>query len=119
MGDRQRLCSTGDRRAAALYPARVKRYGFGELVFSWDERAANLRQHGVRFEEAATVFLDPLGRAYDDPDHSHYELRFLLVGHSLTGRILLVVHAENDDTIRIISARRATPRGREDYEANA
>ena len=51
--------------------------------------------------------------------HSEYELRFLLVGHSLAGRILLVVHAEKDDTIRIISARRATPREREDYEADA
>jgi uncharacterized protein len=99
----------------------VKRYRFGELVFSWDERkaATNLRRHGIRFEEAATVFVDPVGRAYDDPDHSEYELRFLLVGHSLAGRILLVVHAEKDDTIRIISARRATPREREDYEADA
>ena len=100
---------------------KVKRYRFGELVFSWDERkaAANLRRHGVRFEEAVTVFLDPVGRAYDDPDHSENELRYLLVGHSLTGRILLVVHAENDDTIRIISARRATPREREDFDADA
>jgi uncharacterized protein len=99
----------------------VKRHRFGELVFSWDERkaSANLRKHGIRFEEAATVFVDPLGRAYDDPDHAEHELRFLLVGHSLAGRILLVVHAEKDDTIRIISARRATPSEREDYEADA
>jgi uncharacterized DUF497 family protein len=65
------------------------------------------------------VFIDPLSRAYEDPDHSDHELRFLLVGHSLAGRILLVVHAEKDDTIRIISARRATLREREDYEADA
>jgi uncharacterized DUF497 family protein len=99
----------------------VKRHKFGALVFSWDERKAssNLRRHGVRFEEAATVFIDPTGRSYDDPDHSQHELRFLLVGHSLAGRILLVVHAEKDDTMRIISARRATPREREDYEADA
>jgi uncharacterized protein len=99
----------------------MKRYRFGDLTFSWDERkaSANLRRHGIRFEEAATVFIDPVGRAYDDPDHSAYEARFLLVGHSLAGRILLVVHAEKDDTIRIISARRATPREREDFEADA
>ena len=99
----------------------MKRYRFGDLVFSWDERkaSANLRRHGVRFEEAATVFVDPTACEYDDPDHSEAELRFLLVGHSLAGRILLVVHAEKDDTIRIISARRATLREREDYEADA
>jgi uncharacterized DUF497 family protein len=60
-----------------------------------------------------------LGRIYDDPDHSEYEARFLLVGRSLVGRFLLVVHAEKEDTIRIISARRATPRERERYEADA
>ena len=99
----------------------MKRYRFGELVFSWDERKAltNWRRRGVRFEEAATVFVDPAAREYDDPDHSEAELRFLLVGHSLAGRILRVVHAEKDDTIRIVSARRATPRERQDYEADA
>ncbi|HKY40385.1 MAG TPA: BrnT family toxin [Polyangiaceae bacterium] len=99
----------------------MKRYRFGELVFSWDERkaTANVRRHGVRFEEAATVFIDPGAREYDDPDHSQHELRFLLVGHSFAGRLLLVVHAEKDDTIRIISARRVTPREREAYESDA
>ena len=99
----------------------VKRYRFGELEFNWDERkaAVNARKHGVRFEEAATVFVDPLGRIYDDPDHSEHEARFLLVGHSLAGRILLVVHVEKDDTIRIVSARRASPREREEFETNA
>jgi uncharacterized DUF497 family protein len=94
---------------------------FGELAFSWDERkaSANLRKHRVDSEEAATVFADPSAREYDDPEHSTHEPRFLLVGHSFAGRILLVVHAEKDGTIRIISARRATPREREDYEANA
>jgi uncharacterized DUF497 family protein len=99
----------------------VKRYRFGELEFSWDERKAlqNARRHGVRFEEAATAFIDPLGRVYDDPDHSETEARFILVGHSLAGRLLLVVHAEKGDTIRIISARRPTPRERAEYEADA
>ena len=62
---------------------------------------------------------DPMAREYDDPDHSEKEPRFLLVGHSLAGRVLLVVHAEKNDTIRIISARRATAREREDYQADA
>jgi uncharacterized DUF497 family protein len=99
----------------------VRRYRFGELEFSWDERKAlqNARRHGVRFEEAATAFIDPLGRVYDDPDHSETEARFILVGHSLGGRLLLVVHAEKGDTIRIISARRPTPRERAGYEADA
>ena len=53
----------------------------------------------VRFEEAASVFADPLARLYDDPDHSNTEARFILVGHSLAGRMLLVVHAEKRDKI--------------------
>ena len=97
----------------------MKRFRFGDLEFSWDERkaATNLKKHGVRFEEAATVFADPAARLYDDPDHSDDEPRFLLVGHSFAGRVLLVVHAENRDTIRIISARRAKPTEREDDDA--
>ena len=95
------------------------RYKFGDLEFSWDERkaSANFRKHGVRFEEAVPVFLDPLARMYDDPDHAAAEARFLLVGHSLTGRLLLVVHAEKNDTIRIISARRTSRRERRAYDA--
>jgi len=68
---------------------------------------------------AATAFVDPLGRVYDDPDHSESEARFILVGHSLAGRLLLVVHAEKGDTIRIISARRPTLRERAEYETDA
>ena len=98
----------------------VRRYRFGELEFSWDERKAlqNARRHGVRFEEAATAFVDPLGRVYDDPDHSDSEARFILVGHSLAGRLVLGARREGD-TIRIISARRPTPRERAEYEADA
>jgi len=99
----------------------VQRYRFGALEFSWDERKAqqNARRHKVRFEEAATVFADPLARLYDDPDHSISEDRFLLVGHSAAGRVVLVVHAEKGDTIRIISARQPTARERARYEADA
>jgi uncharacterized protein len=99
----------------------VRRYQFGDIQFSWDERKArrNAQVHGVTFEEAATVFVDPLARLYDDPDHSIVEARFLLVGHSLAGRLLLVVHAEVSDAIRIISARRPTPRESAQYETDA
>lgn len=95
------------------------RFRFGELEFSWDDRkaAANLKKHGIAFEEAATVFADPLARLYDDPDHSSDDRRFLLVGHSFAGRVRLVVHAENRDRIRIVSARRAKPSEREDRDA--
>jgi uncharacterized DUF497 family protein len=94
---------------------------FGDFRFSWDDRkvAANKRKHRVSFDEAVTVFVDPLARAFDDPDHSEGEHRSLLVGRSLPGRLLVVVHAERADTIRIISARKATPRERRDYEADA
>jgi hypothetical protein len=99
----------------------VVRYRFGDLEFSWDGRkaSANAKKHGVRFEEAVTTFIDPLARVYDDPDHSIGEQRFLLVGHSLAARLLLVVHAEKLDTIRIISARQASRRERKDYDADA
>lgn len=99
----------------------MQKHRFGDIEFTWSERKAreNLRKHGVRFEEAATVFLDPLARVYDDPDHSEDEARFLLVGHSLRGRLLLVVHAERADILRIISARPTTPSERDEYEANA
>jgi len=99
----------------------MKRCQFGELEFCWDERKAslNFRKHGVRFEEAVTVFVDPFARLYDDPDHSGAEERFLLVGHSLSDRMLLAVHAEKGDTIRIVSARRTTPCERTDYGTDA
>lgn len=99
----------------------VVEYRYGSLQFAWDESKAaiNRRKHLVSFEEAVTVFADPLGRIYDDPDHSVEEDRYLLVGHSLAGRILLVVHAVRGDTIRIISARKPTARERKQYNRNA
>jgi uncharacterized protein len=84
--------------------------------FSWDERkaASNLKKHGVSFIEAATVFADPLALAIDDLLEPE---RMLLLGMSNRQRLLLVVHAELDEsTIRIISARRATSHERRRYE---
>jgi hypothetical protein len=86
--------------------------------FEWDETkaATNLRKHGVPFEEAASVFSDPLAYTFDDPDHSVGEQRLLTFGLSQSGRLLAVVHAERGRAIRIISARRATRHERGIYE---
>ena len=88
------------------------------LTSEWDESKAqeNLRKHGVSFEEAATVFGDPLSLTIDDPLHSPEEDRLIMIGQSYRGRMLVVVHAERGDNIRIISARLATPRERRTYE---
>ena len=84
----------------------------------WDARkaAANLRKHGVSFEEAASVFLDPLSATGDDPDHSLGERRFVTFGVSASARLLVVAHAERNEAIRLISARVATRAERKLYE---
>jgi len=86
--------------------------------FEWDPRKAaqNRRKHGVSFHEAATVYADPLAVTYQDPDHSISEQRFITVGISNAGRLLIVAHADRGENIRIISARKATPRERKYYE---
>ena len=86
--------------------------------FTWDpaKAADNLRKHGVPFEEALTVFGDPLARIHDDPSHSDRERREIIVGHSTKGRLLLVSFTERMRVVRLISARRATRHEREDYE---
>ena len=88
------------------------------LQFAWDARkaAANLRKHGVSFAEAATAFGDPLSLTIPDPDHSQDEDRFLLIGRSTRQHLVVVTHAERGDTIRMISARRASRRERIAYE---
>lgn len=82
------------------------------LRFEWDPRkaAANLRKHGVSFENAQSVFADERARLIDDPDHSADEERFLLLGLSSSPRVLVVAHCyrEAEGVIRIISARKAT-----------
>ena len=88
------------------------------LTFEWDREKAkgNLEKHGVSFSEAATVFGDPLSLTIEDPDHSIDEQRFVTLGQSYRGQLLVVAHTDEDDGIRIISARRATRRERRDYE---
>jgi uncharacterized protein len=86
--------------------------------FQWDRRKAdqNAAKHGVTFEDAATVFADPLSLTIGDPIHSDGEDRFVILGHAADGRLLVVVHTERGDTIRIISARPSTARERRMYE---
>lgn len=89
------------------------------MRFEWDpEKAAqNLSKHGVDFGEGSTTFGDTLARIIDDPEHSFDEERFILLGWSSQGRLLVVVFTEQEtDTIRIISVRKAQPRERRDYE---
>jgi uncharacterized DUF497 family protein len=88
------------------------------LRFEWDpvKAARNLAKHGVSFEEASTVFGDPLGRIVDDPRHSTEEPRCVLLGHSEHQQLLAVMFTERAETIRLISARIATRRERRAYE---
>ncbi len=90
------------------------------LEFEWDKSkaASNKRRHGVTFEEAATVFGDPLAAIFDDPVHSKEEHREILIGHSDRDRLLIISFTERDEAIRIISARRASKQERKDYEEN-
>ena len=88
------------------------------MEFEWDpeKAAANIRRRRVSFNEAATVLEDPLSTTFPNEAHSEDEMRFVTVGVSQRGRLLVVAHTERNDTIRIISARRATRREREFYE---
>ena len=91
------------------------------MEFEWNPQkaASNLAKHTVSFEDAATVFGDPLGRIMADPRHSVEEERFVLLGLSQTKRLLAVMYVDRGEAIRIISARRATPRERRTYEEAA
>jgi uncharacterized protein len=90
------------------------------LRFDWDERKnkANRTKHGVWFEEAQSIFSDPHLRVFHDPEHSEEEERFLLLGLSSAGRLLVVVHCyrESDSVVRIISARKAIKKEVRFYE---
>ncbi|MGQ0581035.1 MAG: BrnT family toxin [Reyranella sp.] len=88
-----------------------------ELRFEWDARksASNAKKHTVTFEEARSAFADPNGLVIDDPDHSEAEERFILLGLSYAVRLLVVCHVFRSDVVRIISARKATPREASTY----
>jgi len=88
------------------------------MQFEWNENkaASNLLKHEVSFEEAKTVFDDPLYVEFYDPDHSEDEERYLIVGESNRGRLLIVSYTKRGDSIRLISAREVTRTEREAYE---
>jgi uncharacterized DUF497 family protein len=88
------------------------------MILRWDRKKAfaNRRKHGIEFHEAATVMTDPLATTFPDPDHSQGEQRFLTIGMSSRGRLLVVSHTEGRESIRIISARRVTLIERRFYE---
>ena len=89
------------------------------MEFEWDAKKAdsNVAKPGVTLPEAMTVFGDPLELAIADPDHSEEEFRFLSMGHSALGRLLVVAYTEREGRTRIINAREATPRERREYES--
>ena len=88
------------------------------MAYEWDQEkaATNLEKHGVSFEEASTVFGDPLYIDFYDPDHSIEERRYLIMGQSTAGRLLIVSYTERDEVVRFISAREVTPSERRAYE---
>lgn len=88
------------------------------MEIQWDKSKAetNLRKHKVSFEEAETVFDDPFALTIDDESHSFDERRFITIGESKVGRLILVCHTFNEENVRIISARLLTKREREEYE---
>lgn len=91
------------------------------LLFEWDPGKAkkNIKIHGVSFDEASTSFKDTLSLTIYDPLHSDEEDRFILIGNSCKNRLLVIVHTERGDKIRIISARKAIKNERKQYEENA
>ncbi|HEX3466620.1 MAG TPA: BrnT family toxin [Candidatus Elarobacter sp.] len=89
------------------------------LRFDWDpaKATANVKKHGVSFEEASTAFGDPFQIDIDDPDHSGSEDRFIIIGKSDRGRLLITAYSEAEPShVRIITSRNATRRERKDYE---
>lgn len=95
--------------------------GAGRILGRWSsaetqkKAVANVTRRGISFAEASTVLEDPLSTTFPDEAHSEGEMRFLTIGTSHRGRLLVVAHTERNDTVRIISARRATRREREFY----
>jgi uncharacterized DUF497 family protein len=91
------------------------------LEFEWDANKAetNLKKHGITFSEAASIFGDPLEVTISDPDHSAEEFRFISIGRSEVGQLLVVAYTERGNHIRIITARRAMPQEVRNYESGS
>ena len=92
-----------------------------ELVFEWNKKKAktNFQKHNIDFDEAKTVFYNPLSKIFDDETHSTKERREIIIGHSIKGKLLIVIFTERkQNLIRIISTRTATAKERREYEEN-
>lgn len=91
------------------------------MEFEWDpdKAAANVKKHGAEFSEAMTIFGDPMELTIADPDHSNDERRFLSIGMSAAGRLLVVAYTERDGRTRIINAREASSQERQSYESTS
>ncbi len=92
--------------------------GESPIKFEWDpgKNILNQKKHSIDFEEASSIFGDPLALTLDDPEHSVIEHRHLTIGFSNQARLLIIAHTERNERIRIISARKVTPRERKFYE---
>ncbi|MCX6639650.1 MAG: BrnT family toxin [bacterium] len=88
------------------------------MRFEWDKNKAesNLKKHGVTFDEAVSVFYDPFAATFADPDHSVSEHRWITVGYSVLGRLIVLCHTDRRGVVRIISARKATANERKKHE---
>ena len=88
------------------------------MIYEWDPKkaAANQRKHDISFDDAASVFLDPLALTFADSDHSIAEQRGVTIGHTRRQQVVFVAHCQRGNRVRLISARRATPRERRQYE---
>lgn len=91
------------------------------MIYEWDPKKAksNLRKHGVSFDEAASVFLDPLAVTFPDPDDPGEEFREITIGHSARQRVVFLSHTQRGERTRLISARKATRRERKQYEESS
>jgi uncharacterized protein len=88
------------------------------MQFEWDREKgkANIKKHGISFDEAVTIFYDSLSATFDDPDHSNGEYRLITIGFSSHGKLYVVSHTDRGNAIRIISARAATAQERKRHE---
>jgi hypothetical protein len=89
------------------------------MRFEWNREKAveNFKKHGISFDEAVSIFFDPLAATFDDPDHSLGERRLITIGYSSQDRLVAVCHTERKGSVRLISARRATKREKKRHEA--
>ena len=89
-----------------------------DITFEWDtdKVLTNLKKHAISFDEGATIFNDPLIATMPDPDHSDQEIRYIAIGMSVTGRLLVVIFTERNEKTRLISCRKATKTEIEIYE---